>query len=214
MWSDPGLTPAVAFASRLRHVLHHVASRRHGGDGMSIDRHRRHLSIATMATDGLDRRGGGVRVPRAGQRKPADCCRAGSERERARQPAERRHERSDRVLGRRTDRHRLGCRNSEAPAGHRRISGRHRSRPRRKIRLSQRTEPATRLALVQEQPGGVQRRPLRPVQDHPGSRSRSRESDAQNDRADLEARGGRAVNGRHGGNRVDARSHRHRSRPV
>ena len=122
---------------------------------MSIDRHRRHTSIGTMAT-----------MVTMASIAAVVCACSGPANESRQTVAERAANESGLVSPLKSDTSDQivswvdgqvvtdwAAETSEAPAGHRRISGRHRSRPRRKIRLSQRTEPATRLALVQEQPG-------------------------------------------------------------
>ncbi len=75
-------------------------------------------------------------------------------------------------MGRWAGRHRLGGGDRETRAGHRRIPERRRSGPRREVRFPQRTESAAGLELVPRQPGRVQRRAVRALQDDPRSRSR------------------------------------------
>ena len=107
-------------------------------------------------------------------------------------PAEGRHERGDRVVGRWAGRHRLGGGDREARPRHRRLSERHRSCPRREVRFPQRPESPAGLELVPRQPGRIQRRAVRALQDDSRSRSEPPEPDAARHRADLEARGDRA----------------------
>ena len=126
-------------------------------------------------------------------------------------PAGRRHERSDRVVGRRAGGHRLGGRDREARHGDRAVPERHGSRPGRAVRISQRPESAARLELVPRQPGRLQRRAVRAVQDAARPRSQPREPDAPDDCPDLEARGDRPGAGRITGVAVDARSPRRRT---
>ena len=81
-------------------------------------------------------------------------------------------ERRDRVVGRWAGRHRLGCRGHETRAGHRRIPERHRSGPRREVRFPERAESAAGVELVPRQPGRIQRRAVRALQDDSRPRSR------------------------------------------
>ena len=97
---------------------------------------------------------------------------------------------------------------------HRRLSERRRSGRAREVRVPQRPESAARVELVPRQPGRVQRRAVRAVQDDARSRSESSESDAARHRPDLEARGDRAGGRGSAGGSVDARSHRRRAEPV
>ena len=80
-----------------------------------------------------------------------------------------------------------------------------RSGPRREVRFSQRTESPAGLELVSRQPGRVQRRAVRPLQDHSRPRSEPREPDAAHDRPNLEARSRRAV-GRQRGRSITSAS--------
>ena len=74
-------------------------------------------------------------------------------------------------MGRWAGRDRLGGGDRETRAGHRRISERHRSGPRREVRFPQRAESAAGLELVPRQPGRIQRRAVRALQDDSRSRS-------------------------------------------
>ena len=125
--------------------------------------------------------------------------------------AEGRHRRRDRVVGRWSRSvDRLAGRDHEARAGHRRLPERRRSGTRREVRVPERPESATGLELVPRQPGRIQRRAVRAVQDDSRSRSEPREPDAAHDRPNLEARSDRAVPAS-GTRRLDVRPHRHRA---
>ena len=98
-----------------------------------------------------------------------DQTRAGRVRRRRGRPratAGQRRQRSDRVVGRRTGRHRLGGGDRDKrDRRHRGVPERQRSRPRREVRLPQRAEPSPGVELVPRQPGRIQRRAVRAVQD-------------------------------------------------
>ena len=107
-------------------------------------------------------------------------------------------------------RHRLAGGDREARPGHRRLSERRRSRPRREVRVPQRPESAAGLGLVPRQPGRLQRRAVRALQDDPRSRSQSRRIRrcAPSPGSGSARRPCPPAAG--AGGRLDARSHRHR----